>query len=374
MNQSILVASLAAAGIAAGSLVAPADAQYYKGKTINFLVPVPGGSGLDLQARIMAKHLAKHIPGNPKIVARNMPGGGGTKSLNFLYEKGRPDGLSINMGPWNAAGVIAGNPGIRFVPEKLEFIGASSQPATTIMRTNTNPPMKRSADIVKVKKFKVAGRSADRALDLTGNLALDIMGLKDKYIYIPGFRGMAKINPAIQRGEVHAGHSGYTGYQKFFRNTLIKEGKALALWYHSDFDKQGNPINNSSVTEFKSFHDVYKEAYGKLPSGPKWKAYRWFRTVVAQMTLSIFTAPGSPKEAVNALRKGYDGVTSSEEYQKDIVKLTGIRMTFTSRDTALKVLQTYRSVSPELKAVFKEMTAKGGPIKRGKRKKSKKRG
>ena len=369
MHQTkFVLAGFALAALAATALTAPAEAQYYKGKTINFLVPVPGGSGLDLQARIMAKHLAGHIPGKPRIVARNMPGGGGVKSLNFLYDKGKPDGLTINMGPWNAAGVIAGRPGIRFVPEKLEFIGASHQPQTTIMRTDTDPPMKKSADIVKVKRFKVAGRSADRALDLVGNLALDIMGLN--YIYIPGFRGMAKINPAIQRNEVHAGHSGYTGYQKFFRDTLIRQGKALALWYQSDFDKQGNPVGNRSVTEFKAFHEVYKEAHGgKLPSGPKWDAYKWYRTVVAQMTLSIFTAPGSPPAAVAALRKGYDGVSKDEAYQKDILKLTGIRMTFTSRETALNVLKTYRNVSPKLKAVFEEMSQKGGATsrKRGKK-------
>lgn len=364
-HRTLIVAGFAAAALATTGLMSPAGAQYYKGKTINFLIPVPGGSGLDLQARIMAKHLAEHIPGNPKIVPRNMPGGGGVKSLNFLYDKGKPDGMTINLGPWNAAGVIAGRPGIRFVPEKLSFIGASHQPQTTIMRTEVDPPMKRSADIVKVKKFKVAGRSADRSLDLIGNLALDIMGLN--YTYIPGFRGMAKINPSIQRNEVQAGHSGYTGYQKFFRDTLIKQGKALALWYQSDFDANGNPVVNPSVTEFKAFHEVYQEAHGgKLPSGPKWEAYKWFRVVVAQMTLSVFAAPNSPEAAVTALRKGYDGVASSEAYQKDILNLTGIRMTFTPRDTALNVLKTYRNVSPELKAVFSEMSQKGGAMERKK--------
>ncbi len=367
MTHQKLMTTIAAAGLGLAMLAAPANAQYYKGKTVNFLIPVPGGSGLDLIARNFSNHFAKHIPGNPQIVPRNMPGGGGVKSLNFLYDKGRPDGLTINLGPWNAAGVITGRPGIRFDPQKLEFIGASHMPQTTIMRTDFGPGMKTSADIVKTGKFKIAGRSADRALDLVGNLALDIIGAK--YIYIPGFRGMAKIKPAIMRKEVQAGHSGFVGYNRFFKDTLIKEGKALALWYQSDFDAQGNPVNNPTVIGFKSFHDVYKQVHGKLPSGPKWEAYKWYRTVEAQMTLSIFAAPGSPKEAVDALRKGYYATAEDPAFIKSSTRLTGIKASFTPLKTGLHVLKTFKNVSPELKAVFKEMGEKGGPTKKKKKKK-----
>ena len=67
-----------AAVVGASILVAaPAHAQYYESKTIDLLIPVPGGSGLDLVARVFADHLSKNIPGNPTIVPRNMPGGGG---------------------------------------------------------------------------------------------------------------------------------------------------------------------------------------------------------------------------------------------------------------------------------------------------------
>ena len=330
---------------------------------------MPGGSGLDLMARNFARFFAKNIPGNPKIVPRNMPGGGGVKSLNFLYDKGRPDGLTLNFGPWNAAGVITGRPGIRYDPQKLVFIGANHTPQTTIMRTDFGPGMKSAADIVKVGKFKVAGRSADRSLDLVGNLALDLIGAE--YLYIPGFRGMAKINPAIRRNEVQAGHSGYVGYNRFFKDTLIKQGKALALWYQSDFDAEGNPVNNPTVTDFKSFHEVFKEVHGRLPSGPKWEAYKWYRTVEAQMTLTVFAAKGTPKAAVEALRKGYYATARDPEFLESSFKLIGIALTFTPLETGLRVLKTFKNVSPELMAVFKEMGEKGGPTKK-KKKKSKK--
>jgi hypothetical protein len=193
-----------------------------------------------------------------------------------------------------------------------------------------------------------------------------------KYIYIPGFRGMAKINPALRRNEVQAGHSGYVGYKNFFRDTLIKDGKALALWYQSDFDDKGNPIANPLVTEFPAFHDVYKEVHGKMPSGPKWAAYRWFRVNVAPMTLAIFSAKGTPKEAVAALRKGYYATATDAEYVKSQKQLTQINVNFLKLDAGLKVLKTYRNVTPEVKAVFAEMVNKGGATKRRRSKGKKK--
>ena len=357
MTNRNLTTALVAAGLGLAMLAAPAGAQFYKGKTMTMLVPVPGGSGLDLVARNFARYWAKHIPGKPTIVSRNMPGGGGVKSLNFLFDKGKPDGMVVNFGPWNAGGVIAKAPGIRFVPEDLAFIGASHMPQTTIMRTDAGSGFKNSGNIAKIGIFKVGGRGATRPLDLVGNLALDLMDAT--YKYVPGYRGMAKIKPAIYANEVQAGHSGYVGYYRFFRDTLIKDGKAMALWYHSDFDAQGRAQNNPSVTEFRSFHDVYKEVHGKLPSCPKWEAYKWMRSMEAQMSFTIFAPKGTPKEAVEALRKGFYAVPKDADYQASTQKLVGIEITFTPLAQGLNVLKTFRAVTPEIKAVFKEMAKKG---------------
>ncbi|MDA0239754.1 MAG: hypothetical protein O3A84_06965 [Proteobacteria bacterium] len=369
LYRTLLIAGLS---IAAVSVTTPVDAQYYKGKTINLLVPVPGGSGLDLNGRVIARYLEKHIPGNPRIVVRNMPGGGGVQSLNFLSDKGKPDGLTINFGPWNAGGVIAGLPGIRYTPEKFGFVGTASSIQLTIARTDiADPPMKKSADIVRARVFNVAGRTADRELDLAGNLALDIMGVK--YRYVAGFRGMAKINPSIRRNEMQAGHSGYTGYTKFFRDSMIKNGEALALWYHSDFDADGNPIGNPAVTEFKPFHEVYQEVHGKLPSGPKWEAYKWLRSNISAMTQTVFMSPGSPQEALDDVRKGYYGMAVDKQYLTEIGKVVGIAPIPYPLEHGLNILRTFRKVSPQILATFKEMGTKGSdePGAKGKRRKKK---
>ena len=360
MRILYLISSIGVAlGINSIALTAssPAQANFYKGKTITMLIPVPGGSGLDVIARTFANAMTKYISGVSTIVPKNMPGAGGIKSMNFLFDKGKPDGLIIRFGPWNAAGVVAKAPGIRFDPQQLVYIGSHYMPNTTIIRTDAGSGLKSSADIIKAGRFKVGGRGPTQTLDMAGNLALDIMGAK--YKYVPGYRGMAKINPALRSNEVQAGHSGYIGYNRFFRDTLIKDGKALALWYHSDFGADGKPQNSPLVTEFPSFHDVYKKVHGKMPSGPKWRAFRWVRTNEAQMTLSIFAPKGTPPEAAAELRKAYYSVETDKEYIAKIKKLTGIRMSFTPLHQGLSTLKTFRNISPEVLAVFKEMSKKG---------------
>jgi len=333
-----------------------ANAQFYKGKTIDLLIPVPGGAGLDLIARVFADHLSDNIPGNPTIVPRNMPGGGGLISLNYLYSKAKPDGLTINFGPWQAPSVINGDPGANFVPEEFAFIGAGSQPTTTIVRVSD--AIRKPADIATAPKFKVAGNSPTGSLDLPGNLALDIIGAD--YDFIPGYNGMNKQRPALMGNEVQALHSGYVGYNQFFKDTMMKSGEAIAVWHHTNFDADGNPQADPEASkDMPVFHDVYKEVYGTLPEGDLWEAYKWYRTVVAQMQFTVFAPEGTPEEAVKELREGYYATLSDPEFKKDFVSLNGVTMTPMPLDQGLKIIQTYRDVSPETKAVLDEMGRKG---------------
>lgn len=346
-----------AAVVGASILVAaPAHAQYYESKTIDLLIPVPGGSGLDLVARVFADHLSKNIPGNPTIVPRNMPGGGGLISLNYLYDRAEPDGLTINFGPWQAPAVIAGDPGANFVPEEFGFAGAGFQPTTTIMLTS--PDLEIPEDIVNVARFKLAGSSPTGSLDLPGNLALDIIGAD--YDFIPGYSGMAQQRPALMGGEVQAVHSGFVGYNQFFKDTMIAEGEAIALWHHTNFDLEGNPVADPAASEeMPAFHEVYRKIHGELPSGPKWDAYRWYRTVVAQMQFTLFAPDGTPQEALEELRTGYYALAESPEFQEDFIALNGAPMTPMPLEQGLEIINTYRDVSSEILSTLEEMGAKG---------------
>src|SRR5215475_4920870 len=76
---------------------ADAVANFYRGKTINLVIGVGVGGEYDLQARLVGRHIGKHIPGNPLVVAQNMTGAGGIKMANYLYTQAARDGTNIGM-------------------------------------------------------------------------------------------------------------------------------------------------------------------------------------------------------------------------------------------------------------------------------------
>ena len=80
-----------------------AERPYYQGKNITFLINFSAGGPTDIEGRIVARHLAKHIPGNPTIIVQNMAGAGGVTGINFLGEKAKGDGLTMGYftGPYN---------------------------------------------------------------------------------------------------------------------------------------------------------------------------------------------------------------------------------------------------------------------------------
>src|SRR5262245_9633799 len=105
----------------------PATAQtkpYYEGKTLRVIVGTGPGAGNDIRTRHFARHANRYIPGNPQIIVENMPGGGGIRARNYIYNLAKPDGLTI-------AEIIRGTalqeairePAVRFKSEKFHWIG-----------------------------------------------------------------------------------------------------------------------------------------------------------------------------------------------------------------------------------------------------------
>ena len=116
MFRTALAAVAAVGTIAVAGSTSPADAQALKGKTIEMIVPAGAGGGLTRNARRFAQFFGEYIPGNPKVIVKNIVGGGGQRGINFVYERGNRDGTTLLWGPLNYSGIITGLWGIKYDP------------------------------------------------------------------------------------------------------------------------------------------------------------------------------------------------------------------------------------------------------------------
>ncbi|MAF47235.1 MAG: hypothetical protein QGH73_06560 [Rhodospirillales bacterium] len=228
-----LAAGVAAAALAA-SLSSSADAQYFKGKTIEFIVPTAAGGGLGRNALRFANFYKKFIAGKPNVIVKFIPGGGGQKGINFVYNRGKKDGTQLTWGPFNVAGIIAGLPGIRYDPEKFEIIGTTGDAFVTIASAGLGSGLKNPVDLVKSGTFKSGGRIPGGALGMFSVMGFDLLGVD--YRHITGYRNQPKLKAALMAREIDTITTGSPGFFAFYKDDLLKKGTAKALYYHPPFD------------------------------------------------------------------------------------------------------------------------------------------
>src|SRR4030095_12748522 len=125
-------------GVLASAPQAPAaQAPYYDGKTLKILVSSGTGGGTDTAARLVSRFIGKYLPGNPRVLVQNMPGGGGTIANNYFSSEAKPDGLTILQDSSSGIGnFVRGGPTIKYDPRKNRMIGGIARSGTIIMVRN----------------------------------------------------------------------------------------------------------------------------------------------------------------------------------------------------------------------------------------------
>jgi tripartite-type tricarboxylate transporter receptor subunit TctC len=334
-------------------------APYYKGKNITVLVGFNAGGGTDTAARLFTKHFSKYIPGNPSVIVKNLPGGGGIKATNLIAEKTRPDGLTIIFQNWVPIAQLIEESGVRFDYTKLTPIGAMQGPPLNLFARvdAVAGGIKEAADIVKAEKLVYAGLRPSVSLDIFGRFSLDLLGVK--YRYVAGYRGAAKVRAAIQQGQANITTHAITGYRSGVEPTLVKDGTVTPLWYFQKKDHKGNYLNSPDIPDMPPFMDVYKKVHGKAPSGKLWNAFDKVQDLWATVDWFFWGPPKMNKEATEALRKGFDKLIVDPALIADMKKIIGFVYKPVSLDAAQNVLDELENFDPETIEFVKRFIASG---------------
>ncbi len=241
-------------------------------KTVRILVGFPPGGSHDLEARVLARHVGKYLPGNPSIIVQNMPGAGGDIMVSHLARRVKPDGLTVGIAASTQKLAPAAGREVPYDLAKMPVFWATRSVSVHVV---TRTLAQTARDLMKVDpaKIVVAGRTALDQACTNGRLALDLLGIKG-YTPVCRYPGIAPVGAAMERDEVSyfvAVDSHLMAGGAFA--DLAARGVVVPIWQAGIIAPDGRVTRSPTLPEHvPTLYEVYREVHGKPPSGVMWDA------------------------------------------------------------------------------------------------------
>jgi hypothetical protein len=346
---------LAAAAIIAAA--SPASAQFYKDKTLTLLINYAAGGNADTEARVYQRHLARHIPGRPTVIIRNVAGAGGATAMNQLGLNigSQPDGLTVGYFTMSATSTIIDDPVLRIkVSDFIPNVAAPGWNVVYARRDIVPGGHAKPADFQRATNIFAGGYARPTSHDTRLRLALEIMN--KPYTMVTGFPGTAQINKAMLQNEINFTGSSLPGFTTQAIPQIINPGVGVVLFHHPVIGPDGNPLGNPKLEKqgMMTFYDFYVQAFGKPPTGPKYEALFLMNDISTKMQRGVFLPKGSPTEATDALRAAFHAVEKDKAFIEDYLKITGEEPDHVVAEEVERIFERIRKVDPEVKRVLRE--------------------
>jgi tripartite-type tricarboxylate transporter receptor subunit TctC len=171
---------------------ASADAQqgFYSGKQITILVNYDAGGPTDFEARLLSRHLGRHLAGNPNFIVQNMGGAGGLIGAKYLGEVAPKDGSMMGYFTGSTQRYVSNPERFNVDFRTYEFIAVLPSGRIHFMRSDVKPGIKTATDVVKSENLVVGGLGREQPKDMTMRLTLDLLGVR--YKYVTGYNSSAQ--------------------------------------------------------------------------------------------------------------------------------------------------------------------------------------
>jgi len=281
-----------------------AQDSFYKGKTVRIIVGASAGGGYDTYSRTIARHIGKHIAGNPTFVVENMPGAGMLIAANHVYKVAKPDGLTIGhfIGGLFLQQFL-GKPGVEFESAKFEYIGVPTQDnyALGISKKTGIASMEQWLASKTVLKF--GGVGVGSATDDIPKVLIATIGLPVQIV--SGFKGTADIRLAFNSGEIQGVCNAWESFRATWPNE-VKSGEVMLILQttaksHPELTKVPLAMNYAKTDEARKLIRALVHSVG-----PAARPY--------------VLPPGTPKDRVMTLRKAFMSVMKDPEFLADANK------------------------------------------------------
>lgn len=274
-------------------------ADFYKGKSVTMLISSSPGGGYDALSRIVARHIAKHIPGKPEVVPRNMPGAGGIVATKHVYSSAARDG-TVMAGVQNNAPLepLFGTKAADYDPTKLNWLGTPSRETGLLFVWHTSPF--KTIEDVKTKELTAGASGVNSAPAFYARVLNELLGTKIKVI--AGYPGQNEAYLAIERGELDSYGVTFWSSLTSTKQQWLKDNKIrILLQYGPEKEDALKDVPwGPDLVKDKEDKQLFEAAYGPLSLGRP-----------------FILPPELPKDRLAALQKAFMDTMSDPEFKKE---------------------------------------------------------
>jgi len=320
---------LATAVVAATASPAAAQQDFYAGKQITFIVGAGVGGGYDLQARTAARHLGRHIPGNPTVVVQNMPAAGSIAATNFMFSTAPKDGTTmalIQRGMLLAKLTYPG--GTRFDLDKFGWVGSLNSETAVTLAWNATSPHRTAKDLF--EKELIVGGIVSVDPETTPRLYNSLIGTKFKIV--SGYNSTAQIALAIERGEVQGIADWSWSSFKAVRSNWIRDKQVTMLM-------QGALQNDPELAGLPNALDFIKS-----PSDRQVMELHFTQKTAAR---PVIVPPEVPAERLAMLRRAFAALGQDKNFLAEAAK-SMVEFNFVPGEEVDKVVALIVATPPEV--------------------------
>jgi tripartite-type tricarboxylate transporter receptor subunit TctC len=314
--------------------------NFYEGKTIRLIVGLAAGGGYDVYARTIARHMGKHLPGNPAISVENMTGAGSLIATNYLYKAAKPDGLT--MGHF-IGGLylqqLMGNSAVEFDGAKFGHIGVPIKDNFAIGVHKSTAITDVQSWIASKKVVKFGGIAPGTGSDDVPKILAATIGLPVQVV--SGYKGTAETRLAFNNGEVAASANAWESTKSTWRKELDSGDLKIVLQAtfkpHPELPNIPNAMNMVKTEEARKLLSTVLKVHGP--------------------TVRPFVVPpGTPKDRLQMLRKAFMDTMKDSEFLAECAKA---KLTVEPDDgtelerNVFEILKLEASLLPKLKEILK---------------------
>ena len=331
LRSSVLAGAVALVAASAQ----PGNAQDTIDRPVTIYVAGTAGGGIDLYARLMARHIGRHIPGKPTVTVQVMPGAGGIRAANYLAEQAPRDGTAITAfanGPILEPLIGARHPG--YDMSAFTWIGAATKDIGVCMSWGTTPF--KTIDDVRKQQMVVAGTGAGSETDTWPLVLNDVLGTRFKLV--TGYVGSQETILAIERGETHG--------RCVFSHSALKTAKPD--WLR---DKKINVLVLAALATSPDFPGV--PAVVDLVTKPEDRQLLELMVAPGAMARPFVAPPGLPASRAALIRRAFDATMQDPDFRAEAAKIQADVAPTTGEDVQKLVERIYATPRPVIERIKK---------------------